>query len=359
MRFLLVPFLIFSTFCSRYVPSLSQPTVSPRGEITAVQPPNVTRSTFTPTYQWTLTPTASSVPTPSPTPDAYAALTIEALREREYGGGELAVVETMAENSRFTRYLVRYPSDGLDIYGFMNVPKGDGPYPVVIALHGYIDPGVYTTLDYTTGYADELARNGFLVVHPNLRGYPPSDDGYNLFRVGMAIDVLNLIAIIKEQAGKPGALEKAERDKLGLWGHSMGGGIITRVITVSSDVDAALLYGAMSGDERRNYERIFHVFSEGERGLEELEAPDGAVMHISAINFLGNVTAAVSIHHGMADAEVPVEWSMDLCDRLEALGKTVECHFYSDQPHTFVGDGELLFKYRMVDFFTRFLYGKR
>ena len=43
------------------------------------------------------------------------------------------------------------------IYGFMNVPNADGPHPVIIALHGYIDPAIYQTLDYTTRYADALA----------------------------------------------------------------------------------------------------------------------------------------------------------------------------------------------------------
>jgi dipeptidyl aminopeptidase/acylaminoacyl peptidase len=261
----------------------------------------------------------------------------------------------MAENSLFTRYLIFYPSDGLRIFGFLNLPAGDGPFPVVIALHGYVDPAVYHTLAYTTRYADELARNGFLVIHPNLRGYLPSDDGPNLFRVGMAVDVLNLIALVQSQGGRPGLLGSADPSRIGLWGHSMGGGISTRVMTVNPDVEAVLLYGAMSGDEQKNFERIFNVFSEGERGLEELNAPPEVFKRISPINYLDNVQAAVSIHHGRLDTEVPLEWSIDLCDRLTQIGKVVECYYYQDQPHTFRADGDLLFISRMVDFFDRFL----
>lgn len=72
-------------------------------------------------------------------------------------------------------------------------------------------------------------------------------------------------------------------------------------------------------------------------------------------DFIEDISAAVSIHHGTADAEVPLAWSKDLCERLTDLGKTVECYFYSDQPHTFVGDGELLFNLRMVNFFDKYL----
>lgn len=264
--------------------------------------------------------------------------------------------EVLATNSYFTRLLVKYPSDGLLIYGFMNLPRREqGPFPVVIALHGYIDPGVYDTLDYTTHYADSLARAGFLVIHPNLRGYPPSDAGDNLFRVGMAIDVLNLIAIVREQAGQPGPLEAAKPSAIGLWGHSMGGGITTRVITIDQEVRAAVLYGAMSGDDQKNYERIFNYFSQGQRGADELNAPAEAFLRISPIYYLDRVQAIVSIHHGESDQEVPPEWSKDLCARLAGLGKEVECFTYPDQGHTFDGEGDTLFIQRMIEFFEKWL----
>lgn len=301
-------------------------------------------------------PTLEPPPTTTWTPEPYAKYRIDDLAARSYGGGELTVEGIIAENSYFSRLLVSYPSDGLKIFGFMNVPhKGAPPYPVIIALHGYIEPDIYNTLDYTTRYADTLARSGYLVIHPNLRGYPPSDSGDNLFRVGMAIDVLNLIALVKTHAGQPGPLELANSDLIGLWGHSMGGGVSTRVITVSPDVKAAVLYGAMSGDEKRNFERIFSYFSNGTRGIDELSVPEIELVLISPINFLDRIQSAVSIHHGANDVDVPLEWSRDLCTRLESLGKSVECFTYSGQPHTFRGEGEDLFNMRMVQFFDRIL----
>ena len=160
----------------------------------------------------------------------------------------------------------------------------------------------------------------------------------------MAIDVLNLIAIIKDQAGKPGPLENADPQAIGLWGHSMGGGVATRVLTVSPDVDAAVLYGAMSGDDLKNYERIFNYFSSGTRGVEELKAPEKVFARVSPINYLERIQAAVSIHHGKQDPDVPLAWSLDMCQRLKKLGISVECFTYADQAHTFHGDGDDLFQ---------------
>ncbi|WP_119065604.1 alpha/beta hydrolase family protein [Aggregatilinea lenta] len=293
-------------------------------------------------------PTAT--PAPPGTPDLYAGLGIDDLAARNYGSGTLDVVQTMDTGDDFTRSLIAYSSDGLSIYGFMDVPPGDGPFPVIIALHGYIDPAAYYTLDYTTLYADALARAGYLVLHPNLRGYPPSDSGPNLFRVGMAIDVLNLIALVREVGGTPGPLQAADPERIGLWGHSMGGGISLRVLTVSQDVDAAVLYSAMSGDDEQNFAAI-REWSGKTRGLDEEDIPEDVYVRVSPIFYLDRIQAPVSIHHGGADELVPLEWSEDLCTRLRALGKPVECYTYDGQPHTFVDDGNALFIQRTIRFF--------
>jgi dipeptidyl aminopeptidase/acylaminoacyl peptidase len=315
-------------------------------------------ATQTPFLTPTVLPSATATATlaPSPTPDPYAAYRMQTLISRSYGGGEVRIEETLQVTSFFTRTLISYPSDGLRIYGFMNVPKqGQPPYPVIIANHGYINPLLYETLDYTTRYADAFARAGFLVLHPNLRGYPPSEGGENLFRVGMAVDVLNLIALVTQTGGQPGALEQANPQAIGLWGHSMGGGISTRVVTIDRNLRAVVLYGAMSADERLNFEAISR-WSQGQRGVEELMVSEEELRTISPIYYLDRVQAAVSIHHGGSDELVPVGWSHDLCQRLQDLAKQVECFIYPGQPHTFHGDQDLEFIQRSIEFFNRELH---
>jgi dipeptidyl aminopeptidase/acylaminoacyl peptidase len=310
--------------------------------------------TFTPSPTQVPTATQTVIPTLSPTPDPYFAYTNDYLRSRTYGGGQIEFLEVMEQNLYFTRYLIRYPSDGLNIYGFANIPNDTTQHPVIIALHGYIDPAIYYTLDYTTLYADALANAGYIVLHPNLRGYQPSDNGDNLFRVGMATDVLNLIALVQAQSGGTDLLQNANPNSIGLWGHSMGGGISTRVLTVTDDVKAAVLYGSMSGDEQKNYEAI-RVWSGDTRGLDELNIPVEALNRISSMYYFQNITAAVSIHHGMADELVPLDWSVLTCDQLKALGKNVECHYYEGMPHTFYGQGNEQFIQNTVQFFNQYL----
>ena len=340
MRRLLQGFLLGALLLAACTPAVQGLTATP----TAIP------ATATGTPPASATPTL--LPTVSATPDPYYNWTNDYLRSRTYGGGQIEFLEILDQNALFTRYLIRYPSDGLNIYGFANIPNDEEVHPVIVALHGYIDPAIYNTLDYTTLYADALASAGYIVLHPNLRGYQPSDNGENLFRVGMAVDVLNLIALVQSQSGSEGPLKTANPNSIGLWGHSMGGGITTRVLTVADDVRAAVLYAAMSGDEEKNYAAI-REWSGQTRGLDELNVPVEALSRISSMYFFENISAAVSIHHGTADELVPVSWSVTTCEQLTLLGKEVECRYYDGMPHTFYGDGEGQFIQNTLEFFNR------
>jgi dipeptidyl aminopeptidase/acylaminoacyl peptidase len=286
-----------------------------------------------------------AVPTISPLyPYSY-----DVLRQKQYGQGEIKIEGNLISDAKFTRYLISYPSDGLKIYGFIDVPVASGKFPVVVVLHGHINLDVYRTMDYSSRYADLIARNGYVVLHPNLRNYPPSDNGPDEFYSGSADDVLNLIAMVRIQAENPGFLAKADANRIGIWGHSMGGGIALRVITLDPGIRAAVLYGAVTGNLAL---RRF-----GFHGTDQsyVQSHPEEIQLISPSSHYAEIQAAVSIHHGLSDTTVPPQTSKDLCSQLTDIGKNVECFFYPDAPHTFSGEIEQLFNQRAVDFFSKYL----
>ena len=322
------------------------------------QTPTITPTpspTFTPTP--TLTPTATQTPlptqtlTPTATADPYQYLYISSLMEGTYGGGVIQDAGDLNSAGEFTRKLFKYRSGGQDMYGFINIPFGSGPFPVVVMLHGYVDPDEYSTLDYSTRYADALAEDGYIVVHPNLRGYAPSAGGSNFLGIQDSVDVLNLISLLRSQAGTPGFLQKADAQNMGLWGHSMGGGIVQRVLLVEPDIRAALLYASVSADEALN---LAHFDDDG-RGNKKQRIPQDALKQISPVYFLDQIDTPLSIQHGESDTVVPVEWSQDLCTRLEDLGKDLQCDYYPNQPHTFQNSGDTQLIARTRAFFDQYL----
>lgn len=276
-------------------------------------------------------PTATAIPPPAVS-EEYLPYTIDYLRSRSYGGGQIEVLNVNEERENFIRYLIRYPSDGLDIYGYMNVPKGEGPFPLIIMLHGFARVNEYVTVS-NTFTADAFANHGYLVLYPNMRGYPPSDDGDNLYRVGLAVDVLNLIAILKEQANLPGWLGNADLAHIGLWGNSLGGGVALRVATVSEDIKAVLLYSSISGDEFKNAE-LFYEITESQTNRVEMETPAEIMAYISPINYFDRITASVKLYHGSLDEAVPSAWAAETCDVMKENSVDIDCVYYLNCGHT-------------------------
>ncbi len=301
-----------------------------------------------------LTTTVLPPVTPAQTVDPYAGLSIDELTTREYGSGALNAVEVMSVAPSFTRTMITYTSDDLTIYGFMDVPRGTGPFPVVLVIHGDADMAHYSIRGYTTPYADALAEAGYLVIHPNLRGYRPSDNGPNAFLTGSAVDVLNLLAHVRRLGGRPGPLRQADPAAIGLFGHSSGGGIVLRVLTIDRDIRAAVLYASISADEKKNFEWVLR-WAGSLRGKFERATPDERIQRISPLYYLDRIQAAVSIHHGDADKNVPPEWSDDLCKRLLNLHKEVECYSYPGQAHKFKDEADDLFRERVVEFFRGYM----
>jgi dipeptidyl aminopeptidase/acylaminoacyl peptidase len=307
------------------------------------QPPTLTPIPITPTR----TPVPDKIATLTPTIDPYQDLYITTLKNRKYGGGVVQNEGLISQESGFKRFLFKYRSERLNLYGFINIPDGQGPFPVVVLLHGAVDFAAYQTVDYTRRYADALAQSGFITVNPNLRGYTPSQDGRNEFGVGDTIDVLNLISLIRTQSRVSGLLEKADGERIGVWGHSMGGGIVLRLLIVDPQIRSGLLYASVNADEVLN---LVHFGNDGRRE-DKFSVSSSALKLISPADFLDEISVPLSIHHGADDEVVPVKWSQELCVDLKQMGKQEECFIYPQQAHTFQNDGDPLFIKRTIDFF--------
>ena len=70
--------------------------------------------------------------------------------------------------------------------------------------------------------------------------------------------------------------------------------------------------------------------------------------------YLADITAPIQIHHGTADAEVPLQFSQTLASDLKAAGKPVELYTYAGSDHN-ISQGLSQAMVRSIAFFDRAL----
>jgi uncharacterized protein len=338
---------------------------------TAVLPAPIV-TVLRPTETPVSTPTPAVVPTVTPLPYLMYPYTIAGLREREYIGGEITLDARIAFNDEFSSYLISYPSDGLRITGVLNVPAGEGPFPVIVMNHGYYPRSQYSSGDGSQRAAEYLTQRGYITVSSDYRSWGGSDVTASFFHTGLVTDVLNLIASLA-------SLPQADTSRIGMWGHSMGGGITMKILTLESPVRAAVLYAPNSADDadliaRWGYGCIGDI-SAGEV-LETCNSADvipdslpaevvaayveaatsvETMREIAPYYHLDSVSVPVQIHIGSADGDyigsTPPEWSYKLNQGLLDAGRAVELFVYNGQRHSFTGDAWFLFMDRAVAFF--------
>ena len=352
------------------VPSTAVPP-SPTITITSGSTTAVLLPTLIPTP--TLLPTAS--PDPSPTPHPMQPTTIDSLRARAYPGGNIHIRAILEENDRFTRSYIDYPSDGLTITGIMQIPPGDGPFPVIILNHGYFDRDQYTAGTDTWQAAAYLNDRGYLTIAPDFRSWGESDIGFSFFHTGLVIDTLNLISALP-------SIPQADPAQVGVWGHSMGGGITTKMLAIDTRIKAAVLYAPNSANDADLIARWGSGCLTGQseaagdqcnpaevippelspvvvQAYLDAVADPAWLRQIAPIYHLDQVTAPVQIHSGLADGtavpETPPKWATAVYDALLAAGKDAALYTYPGQGHFFTGDAWNLFMQRTADFFDMHL----
>lgn len=284
--------------------------------------------------------------------DQVNPLSIEDLKKGKFPGSDLVTEQTLAPGSNYQRYIVSYKSEGLKIYALLTVPDGKKPdtgWPVIIFNHGFIPPSEYRTTERYIAYTDAFSRNGYILLRPDYRGHGNSEGqssgayGSNAY----TIDVLNALASIKRY-------KDADPDRIGMWGHSMGGYITLRSMVVRKDIKAGVIWAGVVA----SYPDLLSKWRRG-------NAPPGSASpsafptnstrggwrqgfisrygtpeenpdfwnSISANSYLADISGPLQIHHGTGDTSVPYEFSEILGQQMLQAGKEAELYTYPGDDH--------------------------
>lgn len=376
--------------------SANEPTIVPAALPATVAPPAVTLAPSPTVSRPAPSPTAAATATlPAPMPVALAAtatptttfpsrdphpLQVEVMRQQSYPGSPITIEQTLPPGANYSRYLVSYRSEGYKIFALMTAPNGPKPatgWPAIIFNHGYIAPAVYRTLERYVAYVDTIARNGYIVFKSDYRGHGSSEGraegGYGT--PGYTADVLNALAAVK-------AYKDTDSNRIGMWGHSMGGSLILRSMVVSKEIKAGVIWGGVVA----SYPNIFARVTDPTRPTATPRAtatpiPPGGLgpygrpwrqeltekygtpeqnpafwASISPNSYLADISGPLQLHHSVTDETVPVASSQTLYAEMQAAGKLAELYTYPGDNHDIAANFGIAMQ-RTVAFFDKYVKG--
>jgi len=349
---------------SSEITQANPPTNTSAPEPATLPPPQVTYTNSAPEPQPT-----EPLPTPLPSATPPHPLTIEYLRQGDFPGSEIKIEEVLEPGLNYNRYIASYLSEGLKINALLTVPFGEKPpdgWPVIVFNHGYIPPDQYRTTERYVDYVDDIAMHGYIVFRSDYRGHAFSEGeargayGYPDY----TIDILNAVAAMKNYPD-------ADPDRIGMWGHSMGGYITLRSMVASGDIKAGVIWAgvvasypdlltrwrrpstltnpSLAQRARRWRDTLLDQFGTFEENPEFWDS-------ISANTYLADLSGPVQLHHGTDDQSVPLEFSRTLEKQIIQAGGVVEYFEYKGDDHNISNRfGDAMF--RTLQFFDKYVKG--
>lgn len=357
--------------CGRLGPSPSQADGSPPPSVAdpaSSTPAPVGSNTPAPTATVSPTPTVTPTdrPTSTPTPIPHP-MEIQAMRQRDYPGSEIIIEETLEPGSNYSRYYAYYLSEGLKIYALLTIPNGEPPaggWPGIVFNHGYIPPAQYRTTERYIAYVDRLASSGYIVFRIDYRGHDRSEGtpsgAYG--DPGYTVDVLNAVASLQQ-------FPQANPERIGMWGHSMGGYLTLRSMVISQEIKAGVIWAGVVA----SYPDLLTRWRRGDRPtrtppasgarswrsswIDRFGSPEDNPdfwQAISANSYLADVSGPIQLHHGTADESVPLEFSEILYQQMHQVGQTIEFYSYEGDNHNLSNFFTMAMN-RTIEFFDRYL----
>ena len=215
--------------------------------------------------------------------------------------------------------------DGYPVHGFLLLPKGSGPHPVLLAIHG----GPHAA--YGWGLFDEAqvyADAGYAVVLPNPRGsagYGQEHGRAILGRLG-TVDADDVLALLDAALDRP----ECDAGRVGVMGGSYGGFMTSWLASKAPDrFVAAISERAVNAwDSFAGSSDIGFVFAQMYVG-----AGRDAQWSASPLAYADEIRLPLLIIHSEQDWRCPLEQGQRLFVALKSRGAEVEMLLFPGEGH--------------------------
>jgi dipeptidyl aminopeptidase/acylaminoacyl peptidase len=241
------------------------------------------------------------------------------------GGGPFAGVEP--ELHRFASF------DGEEIPVFLFVPEGEGPFPVVLTVHG--GPEAQYLPHFSQGFGpftQFLLARGYAVAAPNVRGSTGYGKRYeHLDDVALRLDSVRDLAELHAWLD---ARPEIDGSRAVVYGRSYGGYMTLAAVAFQPELWAAgISFVGLSSlvtflENTSDYRRAFR-----EREYGSLETDREVLERISPASRIDDIRAPLFLEHGRNDPRVPVGESEYIHRVLTEKGVRCELVIYEDEGH--------------------------
>lgn len=232
-----------------------------------------------------------------------------------------------------TPELVSFPTfDGRQIPGFLFRPAGDGPFPVLVEIHG--GPESQRRLQYSSAVPTDqfLQSLGIAVLSLNIRGsigygktYSHLDDKEK--RLDAVKDVEAAVTWLRQR-------DDVIADRIAVMGQSYGGYMTLASLTFLPDLWTAAVdvvgiasfvsFLERTGAWRREHRSHEYGFLETDREMLE---------QISPLNYVDRIATPLFVIHGRNDPRVPLFEAEQIVAALESRQQEVELRVFDDEGH--------------------------
>jgi len=224
--------------------------------------------------------------------------------------------------------------DGESIPVFLFEPEGEGPFPVVVTVHG--GPESQWRPWYSPSFApltQYLVRRGYAVAAPNVRGSTGYGKRYeHLDDVERRLDsVRDLEALHRWLSARP----EIDGSRAVVYGRSYGGYMVLAALAFqpqlwAAGVEAVGIASLVTFLENTSpYRRAAR-----EREYGSLAHDRDFLERASPLTHVDAIRAPLFIQHGRNDPRVPVSESEQIAAVLRAKGVECELLIFDDEGHT-------------------------
>lgn len=282
--------------------------------------------------------------TPIPTP--LAKYSIENLKRATVAPAEFARTEEFKITKTFSKYAFTFSFDPTlsektkrKVSGVINLPAGEGPFPLIVMIRGYVDSKIYTPEMGAKNAAEFFADNGFITVTPDFLGYGGGDpEAGNIFE--SRFQTYTTLMTLLDSIATPNFAETVSRKwdsvNIFIWAHSNGGQIALTTLAITGAKYPTVLWAPVT--KPFPYSVLFYTDESVDGGklirrelskFESLYDVDG----FSFTSFLAEIKAPLWFDQGTVDDAVPYGWTKSISAVLKKQGLDVTYNQYPGSDH--------------------------